>query len=667
MTSTPLLDSGVVTKATPTSKLMVFEDSSHQSACPTGGTPGGRRLLAAAAAFFIGASAGGCLQPVQVSSYYVCDCRQSADGECAVGDDLADGRTRETAWQSYDRARQGFADIDAGERIRFCRGGAFEVGESARWVNESCTADRPCTVTDYAPRWGGGDEMRPIIWQRSAAGHGFAFENGGAARHEEGYTFENLDVRAAVESGTAGFGFFMYNDVDDVTIRNVHVEGFKVGVHLAGSHDCHTDDDRCDAKNDRVHLVDSTVVYNRQQGWLGGSSGSTIENSYFEGNGTRAIFDHNIYVSSSAAPTEGMRIVGNRSYRSAIQPNGNCGGVSIVVHGNHAALDIIGNTVWEDRGAASEECWGIAVDPGYTTAESFTAVVISGNSVRNVGNVAIGVAACVDCTIENNTIVSEQPFGVRAIAAPNRRSASGDVGMRDVVVRSNSIYITSSEGSTGIEVGGEGTGHQVVSNAIHYAGDAKNWSCIRAKLDPSAYEAVDYNICAFPGAGAGAEWSYRSGGGRRTLERWQGRSGFDLHSRLADPGFLAPSWPDYDLTAESGGSGMVGGGEAAVSALYDFFDRLRGGSPDAGAFQWGNALRSRRSDQMSSRQRRRAHLKEGLAACVVDRSRLRRGGRGGTISERSDGPGMKVARRPIARIRAQMRKCRALLRVDRRA
>lgn len=357
---------------------------------------------------------------VLAQEYYVCSCDSGADPDCLAGSDGDPGSSNEP-WLGYERARTAFPSLTAGGSIRFCRGGAWDINAGTRWVNTSCQADNPCIVGDYAPTWGSGDETRPIL-HRLDSTHGFALEDGGAAEHEEGYVFENLDLRG---SGTdSGWGFFLYNDIDDVLIRNLSIRDFAIGVHLAGSNACNVSDPLCDGRNERLTLLGSTIQDNSAQGWLGASSGDQILYNHFEDNGTTAIFDHNIYVSgSSGGQTHGIRVIGNRLYRSALDAGGVCRGVSLVVHGEHDDLRIAGNEVWEDLGLAGGGCWGIAVDNGYGSAEGFTNVVIAGNTVRNVGNLAIGVGACADCTIENNMIVHEQDFGISAIAARTERWA----------------------------------------------------------------------------------------------------------------------------------------------------------------------------------------------------------------------------------------------------
>ena len=177
-------------------------------------------------------------------------------------------------------------------------------------------------------------------------------------------------------------------------------------------------DPECDGKSSRITLRASTIQDNFEQGWLGSGDDVVLERNRFLGNGTSTAFEHNIYWSNSQSPTFGGRIVGNELYRSAAALSGSCEGGTFVSHGTHTDLLIEGNWVHEDVGAALEGCWGITLTPTGATAEAFTGVVIRGNRVENLGNLAIGVTSCVDCTIENNVVVAEQPFPGLAIAAP---------------------------------------------------------------------------------------------------------------------------------------------------------------------------------------------------------------------------------------------------------
>ena len=523
-----------------------------------------------------------CAQPTDAAAaeHHVCDCATGADVDCQPGDDGATGSPTDP-WRSYEKARIEFAALAPDDAIRFCRGGAWNITAGTRWVNQSCRASNPCVVGDYWALWSSGDEPRPIL-RRLDGAHGFALEDGGDAEHEEGYLFENLDLRGA---GTdAGWGFFLYNDIDDVTIRNLAISGFAIGVHLAGSNACSVSDPQCDGRNERITLRDSTLLDNSRQGWLGASSGSRILFNHFEGNGSTAVFDHNIYVSgSSGGQTQGIRVIGNKLHRSTLDAAGTCQGVSLVVHGEHDDLRLEGNEIWEDVGFAGQGCWGIAVDNGYSEPESFTNVVIGRNIVRNVGNVAIGVGACADCVIETNIILHDQPFGVTAIAAPDRSLGAGDQPQDDILVRNNSIWIGPAGGGTAISVRDMGDDHGIVSNAIHYAGTSSSFNCLRADLPTGSYQDIDYNVCYFPDAD-GAEWADGSGSSPDPLSAWQAASGFGGQSQMTDPGFADPV--AYDLSAKSATAAIVDSGHPTLSSPLEINGWPRDALPDVGAYEW---------------------------------------------------------------------------------
>jgi hypothetical protein len=504
-------------------------------------------------------------------THYFCDCGDGADAGCVPGNDAARGSV-DAPRQSYEAARRSFERLPAGDTIAFCRGGAFQPGPENRWVNDRCRAEKRCVVRDYSAPWASGDLPAPII-HVGAGGRAFSLEDKGRSSHEEGYTFMHLDLRGS-ESDR---GFFIYNDIDDVDICDMRIDGFKLGVHVAASNEKHDADS--DGKNDRIRLVHSRISNSPGQGWLGSCDGCAIEHSYFENNGfAKPKFNHHIYLSgSNKAVARGMRVVGNELYRSAIV-EGRCSGVSLVVHGQKEGLLIEGNLIREDLGAVARGCWGIAVDTGYRDHESFRNVVIRNNRIINVGSLSIGVNACVDCLIENNVIVQEQAVSGRHIAAPNRERREYDLPMSAVTIRNNSIYIGPDSGGVGIKLGEEGSGHRLVSNAIFYAGKNR-WTCLEASLPASAYAAVGHNICAAP-AIPNADWEMQ--GGR--LHDWHAKTGLGMASQAIDPGFRSSSAP-HDLSAANADSAIVGGGDPVHSSPYAIDGAKRDGAPDAGAFE----------------------------------------------------------------------------------
>ncbi|MDH5675434.1 MAG: right-handed parallel beta-helix repeat-containing protein [Myxococcales bacterium] len=497
--------------------------------------------------------------------YYACDCAKGAADGCSPGDDSADGTSPERAFRTYDRARRSFADLQPGNAVAFCRGGAFDIEGGGTWENSRCLADWPCFVRDYDP--GTGTNLpAPLI--RGDERGAFQFADGGDANHEEGYTLANLDLRG---EGQSDRGLYFYNDIDDVRICGLRIDGFRLGVHVGGSNAPESDSD---GLNERIVLLDSRITNNSGQGWLGSCNGCAIERCVFDNNGFgEATFNHNLYL-GGADQADGMRVVDNELRRSTIV-NGECRGVSLVVHGNRDGLLIEGNRIEEELGAVGRGCWGIAVDTGYPQAERFENIIIRRNTVVNVGNLGIGVNACQDCLIENNVIIHGQESGTRAIAAPTQDRQEDDATMERVVVRNNTVVIGST--GTAITVAGEGRGHVVVSNAIVFTNDDGDAACFRTNLSEDSYRAIDHNLCSY----SEGRWTRD----HNTLAQWQEESGFDEHSLDIPPEFTSVEGAKLDLAAASNESPLVDNGHPELSSEQDFTGAPRTGSPDIGAYE----------------------------------------------------------------------------------
>lgn len=513
--------------------------------------------------------------------YYVCDCDVDADADCVPGDDTNPGTDPSAPWQTFEKARIEFASLSGGDAIRFCQGGSFDLAAyNGGWNNYNCSAASPCTVTNYQPPWASGDEALPLL-RKTADGWGINLGNGGYAVQESGYIFENLYLSCPVcDLDTNANGIFVYNDIDDVTIRNVTIDNFTVGVQLAGSQACDESDPNCNAHNERLTIQNSTFINNKRCGFIGSGNGLLIENNYFENNGylvqppNTHPTGHHIYLSGAQSPTSGIQIRGNELYRNALL-DGSCDAVSLVAHGEHHDLIIENNLVREDVGEANDRCWGITVDAAYFDPERFENVTIRGNKVMNVGNISIGLTSCVNCVVENNVVIQQQSFDSIGIAVPNRPRGTEDAVGANVTVRNNSILFTYR--GTGIQVNGEGTNHTVVSNAIRYTGSDSSWNCLRANLPASSYNAIDNNICGY----TVGEWAAGVG----NLAAWQS-IGWGLQSQAVAPGFTSIT----DLSPASSSVAIVDFGHPTLSTLLDINGVTRDALPDVGAYEWVSPL-----------------------------------------------------------------------------
>jgi len=407
---------------------------------------------------------------VFAQNYYVCD----------TGDDSSNG-SEAAPFKTFPKGIKQFNKMEAGGSLLFCRGGEFPTADKYLAVfNPKCSASALCTIADY------GDESkdRPYIVPQSVEA-GFLFMDGGAADQDGGYVIRNLVLNS---NNTTRFGFRILNDVDDLLIDNVQLEGFEIGIYLGAAGATNPGANQI---SERIVLRNSQIINNSGQGWLGGGDDVLIENNLFENNGSHAIFDHNIYLNSPIhqLPVTNMTIRGNTIYKST-QVDGKCMGTSLVAHGQINNLTIENNIVKEDKGAAGANCWGISVDPGYTDQEFFNNVVIKGNTVINMGGVAIGCASCNGAVIENNNIIDEAELLYYGISVPVR--SEDNVKSKNVKISNNTIII-SHDGTNGVNVSGVNV-FTVKNNSISLP-ESSTAACIR-KIGANANIDISSNICS---------------------------------------------------------------------------------------------------------------------------------------------------------------------------
>jgi hypothetical protein len=509
------------------------------------------------------------------TDYYYCDCKSGASTQCTTGLDTNTGLTVSAPKQTFADAGNTFSKLAAGDSILFCRGGSFDSSVSILWRNTKCTVTNRCTVSSYDLPGNVTLKLpRPIITNLSDRANLFFLRNSTILEHAEGYSFSNLDLRCSVclNSGTSN-AFLFYNDIDKVDISNISIDGFRDAIQLV------TATPGGDPTSDGIILSNLRINNNKSQGILGKANDLIIRDSYFENNGSGANREHNIFISGG----NNITIKGNELYRSSLDANANCNSDSIVVHGIVNNLVIENNIIREDLTKATSRCRGITVVPGYATPESFSNIIIRSNKIINVGS-AIGIASCDTCIIENNVILQQQVFNVAAISASDRPGSVDDQALNKVTIRNNSIMTNSNRAT--IVLGTEGSGHIVVSNAIHYTGSA-NYTCFNFDLPASAYTAIDNNICYFPNALTSSKWEAGTGTTPTPLAAWQASSGFGLNSKNENPGFKSPNLPSINFSNQNLSSAIVNSGHKTLSSTFDIQRKIRDSSPDVGAFESG--------------------------------------------------------------------------------
>lgn len=405
-------------------------------------------------------------------NYYVCD----------NGDDNNDGRSEATPFQTYEKAMDTFNKMFAGESVLFCRGGVFPAEKFNRLANWKCGPEKPCTIADY------GDKSKPAPTIIADGITALNFQNGGTSRPDGGYHIRNLTL---LSKHHAHVGIMLFNDVNDVVMDNLHIEGFNVAVYSAGANAPEAGSNQA---NDRITLKNSTIVNNKSQGWLGGCNDCVIENNHFENNGFGQIIrDHNVYIDSPVKSQDfynrNIRFVNNTLLNST-RVDGRCQGASLVVHGIIKDLVIDNNVVREEVGKVGNHCWGIAVDPGNQLDESFVGLTITNNKLFNVGNLGIGCASCKNVVIADNLIVDEGNVLRYAIAVPNKIENS--LKSENVTIRNNKI-VSNHDLAIGISLGGNNP-FVAVNNEISLSTTDPRSRCIETK-DANIDTDVSRNTC----------------------------------------------------------------------------------------------------------------------------------------------------------------------------
>lgn len=451
--------------------------------------------------------------------YYVSDCQAGAVVGCIAGSDTNAGTSAAAPWKTVAKVATITGTMAAGDEVRFARGGSF-AGARLNIYNVNSRAATPLVFDSYKPSWGAGTQ-KPILTALSSTDNLFSFIDSGNADHDEGYVVRNLDLRGL----GGGTGVFIYNDADYITMDNLDISNFAIGVDCSGSN---PPNPGSNARNDYITLRNSTIKNNHAQGYLGGCNQVLVENNRFDNNGYAGTLmrNHNVYVGATGS---NVTIRGNVLTRSAVG-GGVCQGVPLVVHNNQTNLLIENNIIDESTGAGGG-CYGIQVAPGNSgLAESFRGTVIRGNKIINVGYVGIAVSACPDCVIENNFLIRELPGTFIGITMHGEGVEPGvDAADTNLMIRNNSIYYAAGNyESIGIQVENYGSTHKVVSNLVYFGSGTVNSKCYSTKgLTLANFTAFDNNLCYSQGVSTYSQ-AYP------TLAQAQA-AGFDRSGSNSDP------------------------------------------------------------------------------------------------------------------------------------
>jgi len=371
---------------------------------------------------------------------YFSDCQTGAAVGCVPGNDANPGTE---AAPKRTLAGVSVNALPAGAQLLFKRGGAWNFSTQVRNLN--ATATNPIVFADY------GTGAAPLL--RTPSGTAIAFNEAWSDREnapvDGGYTLRNLKLDGL---GSGQWGVLLADGLRAVTIENVEITGFAIGIHSI--------------QVDGLTVRNSNIHGNREHGMLGGGDNMLLEGNLVAGNNMDGgSFEHGFYLSHGTNVT-----VRNNHFLRNSAPGGVCNGGNFTLHGQLDNWLIEGNTIEQD--AALGGCYGMSITTGYSTAEWFRRFTVRGNKVINAGNCGICVGSAPGIVVENNIIRKDEAISHAAIQIPTGTPAAGDDPQTGAIVRNNTAcYPNPAPGQVVAQMtGGTSTGNAVITGAAATTG-----------------------------------------------------------------------------------------------------------------------------------------------------------------------------------------------------
>lgn len=382
--------------------------------------------------------------PAGTVTLYFSDCQSGAAPDCVAGSNSSLGTSPSAP--KRDLAGLDIGSLGAGSQLLFRRGGAWDV-RRIDVHNSYATPDTPLVFDAY------GSGAAPLL----RASSGTAIQVGGSWGNTDddgGYTFRNLQLVGG-SADADNWGFWLVQNVQGVTIENVSISGFGVGISASGG---------SPHGITRLTVRNSDISRNSSMGFIGPVSQSLFEGNQFQGNNfSGSLMSHAVYLVSGSGNT----VRGNRFIRNSVV-GGECTGGNFTAHGLIDGLLIENNLIEQDAGNIT--CAGFSITQGYDYTEAFRNVVVRGNTVVNVGPCAVCVNSAPGIVIESN-----RSYNTNGRAHTLAMTfGQNDTPMTSPVVRNNALCVATLDGSLTNLLGALLSG-----NVIRVGADATTGECAR--------------------------------------------------------------------------------------------------------------------------------------------------------------------------------------------
>jgi len=389
-------------------------------------------------------------------TYYFSDCQPGAAKTCVQGSDANSGTSESSPKRNL--ASVNFNALPAGSKLLLARGGVWV------WPNQMLLIDNP-NVTPKEPlvfdAYGTGE--RPWIKVTDQKAGAFFFGEYNNSANDGGYTLRNFKLDGM---GSSAWGLFLIHNLNSVTIENMEITGFHIGIHSQA---------RAPHGVTKVLIRNNIISRNSSMGILGQFSDSVIEGNLFEGNNfSGSTFDHAVYLSGNDAGGRNI-VIRNNIFRNNSVVNGVCKGGNVTMHGQMDGMLIEGNII--ELPAATTGCWGFSITSAYTSPDWFRNFTVRNNTLINLGGCGVCANAAPGIVVENNRFINTQSTPHTAVSIRGE-VGPGDDTDRDAVVRNNIACFPTGAANQAI-ASVSSPGSKVTGNVAYTGASGTTGACAR--------------------------------------------------------------------------------------------------------------------------------------------------------------------------------------------
>lgn len=108
--------------------------------------------------------------------------------------------------------------MEGGDSLLLCRGGKFQYSQAKKLFNYKCSADKPCTISDY-----GKEGLASPILHYTGTHAGLWFSDSPNNHADGGYNISNLTL---ISDQNQGSGILIADDVDDFHVKMYMLKAF---------------------------------------------------------------------------------------------------------------------------------------------------------------------------------------------------------------------------------------------------------------------------------------------------------------------------------------------------------------------------------------------------------------------------------------------------------